>query len=37
VSGRITNFRLLGAKLLFSYRLPFLFLAEKAQYKNWGG
>ncbi|RKY31724.1 MAG: hypothetical protein DRP74_04320 [Candidatus Omnitrophota bacterium] len=32
-----SNFRLSGAKLLFSYNLPFLFLAKKAQYKNWGG
>jgi len=30
------NFRLSGAKLLFSYNLPFLFLAEKTQYKIWG-
>jgi len=32
-----TNFRLSGAKLLFSYNLPYSFLLKNRQIKNWGG
>ena len=31
-----SNFRLSGAKLLFSYRLPYLFLAENPPKNKWG-
>ena len=32
-----SNFRLSGAKLLFSYNLPYSFLVKNRQIENWGG
>jgi len=32
-----SNFRLAGATLLFSYNLPYNFLAQKLKYEKWGG
>ena len=32
-----SNFRLAGATLLFSYNLPYNFLAQKTKYEKWGG
>ena len=31
-----SNFRLAGATLLFSYNLPYNFLAQKLKYEKWG-
>ena len=31
-----SNFRLAGATLLFSFNLPYNFLAQKLKYEKWG-